>query len=121
MPLHLTPVLSYRWWANQSEKPCDVRGELITPTRSWEPSPYIYIYIYIYAWPLYICTPRVFEFMYDVGANNIKVGRDRKMAWAREVVLAWKAAVNRQPHTRIGNFSSRLCYPNFPPLLLGEP
>lgn len=64
---------------------------------------------------------RVFEFMYDVGANNIKLGRDRKMGWPREVVLAWKAAVNRQPHPSIGNFSSRLCYPNFPPLLLGEP
>lgn len=57
---------------------------------------------------------RVFEFMYDVGANNIKVGRDRKMGWPREVVLAWKAAVNRQPHPVLGTFLPDFVTPTFP-------
>lgn len=43
---------------------------------------------------IYACG--VFEFMYDVGANNIKLGRDRKMA-RRGSWLAREAAVNRHP------------------------
>lgn len=62
---------------------------------------------------------RVFEFMYDVGANNIKLGRDRKMAWAREVVLAWKAAVNRQPHPYWELFFPTLL-PKLSPIIIGR-
>lgn len=43
-----------------------------------------------------ICAWGVFEFMYDVGANNIKVGRDRKMA-PLEVGWRGKTAVNQRP------------------------
>lgn len=56
----------------------------------------------------------VFEFMYDVGANNIKLGRDRKMARAREVVLAWKAAVNRQTPPVLGTFLPDFVIRTFP-------
>lgn len=52
--------------------------------------------------------------MYDVGANNIKLGRDRKMAWAREVVLAWKAAVNRQTPPVLGTFLPDFVIRTFP-------
>lgn len=37
-----------------------------------------------------ICAWGVFEFMYDVGANNIKVGRDRSKNGSVGSWLAWE-------------------------------
>lgn len=58
VPLHLTLAkLSVTRRPNQSEKPCNVRGELIIPTR-WEST-----CIHICMTDTYACG--VFEFMYE--------------------------------------------------------
>ena len=115
MPLHLTPVLSYRWWANQSEKPCDVRGELITPTRSWEPSPYIYIYIYTYMHGPYIYARRECLNLCTTQARIIsKLAEIEK--WLGREKLCWhgKRRLTDNPTPVLGTFLPDFVTQTFP-------